>query len=87
LQIYVVIAVLLLLLQKGEAVAAAAAEQSQRKAAAEGAKERRGVLFYKVTVKVWGWAAGRMVHKVAVNVGCHVSSVGYCSGMCAAGGG
>lgn len=37
--------------KKGEAVAAAAAEQSQRKAAAEGAKERRGVLFYKVTVK------------------------------------
>ena len=38
--------------QKGEAVAAAAAEQTQRKAAAETVKERRGVLFYKVTVKV-----------------------------------
>jgi hypothetical protein len=29
----------------------------QRKAAAEGIKERRGVLFYKVTVKVW-WSGG-----------------------------
>jgi hypothetical protein len=37
--------------QRGEVVAAAAAEQAQRKVA-EGKKEARGVLFYKVTVKV-----------------------------------
>jgi hypothetical protein len=62
-------------LQKGEAVAAAAAEQSQRKTAAEGAKERRGVLFYKVTVKVGGF-------QCAPNVAQHAQTIGHPSTIC-----